>query len=37
MNRLLADHYRRQGQLGLAHFYETPIARPGGDSASAVP
>ncbi len=26
MNRLLADHYRKKGQIGLANFYEAPLA-----------
>ena len=34
MNRLLADYYRRRGQLGLANFHEAlappPTGRPGG-------
>ncbi len=34
MNRLLADYYRRRGQLGLANFHEAlappPSGRPGG-------
>jgi tetratricopeptide (TPR) repeat protein len=37
MNRLLADHYRKNGQLGLANFYEAPIARPDGKSALRTP
>jgi tetratricopeptide (TPR) repeat protein len=37
MNRLLADHYRKKGQLGLANFYEAPIARPAGHAASKTP
>ena len=37
MNRLLADHYRRKGQPGLANFYEAPIARPDGHSNSSSP
>jgi tetratricopeptide (TPR) repeat protein len=37
MNRLLANHYRKKGQLGLANFYEAPIAGPRRDSASATP
>jgi tetratricopeptide (TPR) repeat protein len=37
MNRLLADHYRKKGQLGLANFYEAPIARPNGHSAAPAP
>jgi tetratricopeptide (TPR) repeat protein len=28
MNRLLADHYRKKGQAGLANFYEAQIPRP---------
>jgi tetratricopeptide (TPR) repeat protein len=28
MNRLLADYYRKRGQLGLANFYETHAAQP---------
>src|SRR5262249_22153421 len=28
MNQLLADFYRKQGQLGLANFYEASIVRP---------
>ena len=28
MNRLLADHYRKKGQPGLAKFYETHAASP---------
>ena len=37
MNRLLADYYRKKGQLGLANFYEAPIARPADQSAQAIP
>jgi tetratricopeptide (TPR) repeat protein len=37
MNRLLADHYRKKGLLGLANFYEAPIARPAGHAASKTP
>jgi hypothetical protein len=28
MNRLLADHFRKKGQTGLANFYESRISRP---------
>ena len=37
MNRLLADHYRKKGQLGMANFYEAPLARPPGHPASTTP
>ena len=33
MNRLLADYYRKKGQLGLANFYEAPLA--GSDRPAA--
>jgi hypothetical protein len=36
MNRLLADHYRNKGQLGLANFYEAQ-AGPRPDHAAAAP
>jgi len=34
MNRLLADYYRKNGQLGLANFHETHAARPSDHTAS---
>jgi tetratricopeptide (TPR) repeat protein len=37
MNRLLADHYRKNGQIALARFYEAPIARPDGHDAAKAP
>lgn len=35
MNRLLADYYRKKGQIGLANFYEAPLA--GSDRHPALP
>jgi tetratricopeptide (TPR) repeat protein len=35
MNRLLADHYRKKGQLGLANFHEAHAAHPSDHAASA--
>jgi hypothetical protein len=32
-NRLLADHHRRRGELGLAHFYELNAAPPPAGAA----
>ena len=37
MNRLLADHYRKKGQIGLANFYEAPIAGGAGKPTSGKP
>jgi predicted Zn-dependent protease len=37
MNRLLADHYRKKGEIGLANSYEARIARPADRSASTTP
>jgi tetratricopeptide (TPR) repeat protein len=37
MNRMLADFYGKKGQLGLANFYKTQIARPADHSTGATP